>query len=465
MRKLSSILTMFLVLCLTVGGVSAAWVYSTGAVEALKDLLASVTMGTWKFTYTISFVNDGELLYSVTVDQGKGYTIKDADTVAAQNKLQQQTGFANYEIDHWMNAGSTAITGTEDGHTTDITVYPSFKGRFTATFVAQDGTILKWTTIPYTTKNNGSITIGDYSEVTNIASELAGWKQYNSETINSSGLSESEISIWGKLHNLEDLTFDYWQVQTKDNNGTITKKNIKDFNFSTLDRDITLYPVYTYKGDANLIPVDTDGDGEPNHYEVGGYSKPEGQDVVEIPSQVNGVEVTTINGNAFASYEGIHVVVIPKTIASTGNNIIAATQGLFGGGQEVSIYFQGTYSEWQTQEAQWGATWDTGLSETSRVYFLDNNGKVDLSQGYLTPNVNWITKAVTWSSQTAITQALIQEKYEKSCTTCSSTHETVNGIVERRPDYIYWGKEDGTAYFHIDFKTNGQYIESANPNP
>ena len=47
MRKLSSILTIFLVLCLTVGGVSAAWVYAGGAVEALTDILASVGMGTW----------------------------------------------------------------------------------------------------------------------------------------------------------------------------------------------------------------------------------------------------------------------------------------------------------------------------------------------------------------------------------------------------------------------------------
>ena len=126
MRKLSSVLSIILAVCLTIGGVSAAWVYAAGPIaDAIENFTAS--MGEWNFNYIISFVNNGQELHRIEVESGKGYTITDADTAVAQAALNKQSGFENQEIDYWMNVASTKIEYIEEGNTANVTLYPSFK--------------------------------------------------------------------------------------------------------------------------------------------------------------------------------------------------------------------------------------------------------------------------------------------------------------------------------------------------
>ena len=128
--------------------------------------------------------------------------------------------------------------------------------------------------------------------------------------------------------------------------------------------------------------------------------------------------------------------------------MLATKQTWFGdAGDTITIYYKGTYSDWLKNEPNFGSAWDTGISSSSRVYFLGENGKVNPKQGYLTASVDTFgNRAVTWSTQKTIDQAYINDMYTKKCTGCSSDHSDIGG---KRPDYIYWGEEDGSAAITI----------------
>lgn len=434
MRKISSVLSLILAVCLSIGGVSAAWAYAAGAVEeVIQDLVA--TMGEWEFGYTISFVNNGaNLVDPVRVtDNTTEFVIMKQDVTGVDNVVNASAKTAaqnaetemgqGFEFSHWINAGSTRIDSIPADNTENITLYPSFVGVYTAMFVDHDGNILAWDT--FTANNTG------YNKIKGMG-------------------TDSLAPDMG-----DDFEFNYWEVHETDNEGNTTDSyKLTELSGTTFGRtDITIYPIYTFKGDVNLIPIDSNGDGNTDSYQVGGYGDAGAMDLVEIPSEVNGLPITSIADNAFASYDGVHAVVIPNTITSTGNNILANKQSSwFDAGDTVTIYYKGTYADWLINEPNFGNAWDTGISSSSIVYFLGENGKVDPTQGYLTASVangslwNQGDRAVTWSAQNTINQNYINTMYTKQCNCSEGDHDYgITAVYDRIPDYIYWGAEDGSG--------------------
>ena len=349
MRKISSVLSLILAVCLSIGGVSAAWAYAAGAVEeVIQDLVA--TMGEWEFGYTISFVNNGaNLVDPVRVtDNTTEFVIMKQDVTGVDNVVNASAKTAaqnaetemgqGFEFSHWINAGSTRIDSIPADNTENITLYPSFVGVYTAMFVDHDGNILAWDT--FTANNTG------YNKIKGMG-------------------TDSLAPDMG-----DDFEFNYWEVHETDNEGNTTDSyKLTELSGTTFGRtDITIYPIYTFKGDVNLIPIDSNGDGNTDSYQVGGYGDAGAMDLVEIPSEVNGLPITSIADNAFASYDGVHAVVIPNTITSTGNNILANKQSSwFDAGDTVTIYYKGTYADWLINEPNFGNAWDTGISSSSIV--------------------------------------------------------------------------------------------------
>ena len=161
MRKLSSLLSLFLVVCLFVGGASATWIYATGPIaDFIEDL--QISMSEWDFGYTVSFVNNGELLLKdnptykdknpltwqpgtelvIMKSTGTGITnvINDV-ALAAATEAAQEMG-SGFVFSHWINAGSTRIDSIPADNTEDVTLYPSFVGIYTAIFVDKEGDIV-----------------------------------------------------------------------------------------------------------------------------------------------------------------------------------------------------------------------------------------------------------------------------------------------------------------------------------
>ena len=251
--------------------------------------------------------------------------------------------------------------------------------QYTATFVDQAGNVLAW---DHFTNNN-------YSNIISLGNTTVP-------------------------PTVEECAFDYWQVRVT-KNGTTTTTKLSEYKF-TDGVDVTIYPVYTYHGDVNLIPVDNNRDGITDEYHVGGYSNPNGQSMVEIPDYVNGNPITAIVANAFSSDDGVHSVVIPNTVITVGDNVLADDWGFLDSGETVTIYFEGSYNEWIAKEAAFNSDWDDGISESSRIFFL-KDGKVDTTQGYMKATKSG--SSIKWS-QATITDALVTE-YTGHCDCSIST--------------------------------------------
>jgi hypothetical protein len=165
------------------------------------------------------------------------------------------------------------------------------------------------------------------------------------------------------------LEFDYLEVHLTDNDGKVTSKDTYNKNsFAGYTKDVTIYPVYLFKGDVNLIPVDSDADGIINYYEVGGYSDPNGQALVEIPASVNGIPIKQINQNAFSSYDGVHSIVVPNGVKIQKNAFTSGPK--FGSGEEITIYFEGTKAQWDAITKK--SNWDSYTGEYT-VYCSDTS--------------------------------------------------------------------------------------------
>ena len=121
---------------------------------------------------------------------------------------------------------------------------------------------------------------------------------------------------------------------------------------------------------------DTNGDGITDIYHVGGYSNESGQALVEIPGRVNGIYITEITGDSFSSYDGVHSIIIPKDIIYIGDNAFAEEWGTIDSGETITLYYGGSYAEWIAKEASFGSNWESGISSSTRIFFLNGGNTV-----------------------------------------------------------------------------------------
>ena len=354
--------------------------------------------------YKIEYINN-----SVVLDTRYVYD----NTVAVSTENTYAAGLAEADmnddsdqqfiVSHWINAGTTRVDIIDAENTEDVVLYPAFGGVYTAIFVDQAGTILDWCTF----------TQDDQSEFADTR-------------------SNAEEALKASLPS--DLALDYWEIRVTNDDGETTNRYTltDDFDFSQLTSNVTIYPIYTYDGDVKLIPVDDDGDGDTDYYQVGNYSNPDGQALVVIPGVVNGVPVTEINANAFSSYDGVHSVEIPSTVTTVGNNILAEAWGWGNNGETVTIYYAGSRADWEAKEQSFDANWDSGLGGDSRIFFLNGTDKVDLTQGYLQANVtgSGSSKSLTWTANETVTDDIVTEYTGYCDCELATTGDTAHTYVD-----------------------------------
>lgn len=425
--------------------------------------------------YTIEYINNSHVYDTRYVYNNESAVETKNDTAAGL--IAADMGDL-YEVEYWINTGSTQMDEIAAGNTADVILYPSFKGIYTAIFVDLDGNIVTWT--EFKTDN--------HETVENIATNL-------------STTATDELPV--ALPEVENCTFTpgtaNWEVHTvtTNENGTTTTEKFpySEYDFSQA-QNITLYPLYMYNGDVQLIPVDNNGDGITDEYQVGGFKDPDAPtNLVEIPESVNGKNVTSINANAFSDYDDLHAVKIPSTVETIGSKILPGEENI-SGRQTVTIYYEGTPAQWKTNmdalyrgntgyealntnisttaTTNFASNWDAGLGAGSRVFFLNEQGKVDLSKGYwelyrystgitsaeytwvfhdhaytqaamencATPGMKYHKEFVdNWFSDDII-DAEAMTDYDGACT-CNSC----NGAT--RPDASYWTEEATTSTFGL----------------
>ena len=370
-----------------------------------------------EYIYSITYINDNKVLATTYVgDNTSVFVLKDDPRYAtAQEAAKKWVTDQGYDVEFggWVNAGSTKVTEIPAGNTENIKLYPYFNSPYTARFVDQNGNILAWCLF--------------HSEKTD-------------------DLENTRLLAESKLVFDEGFSLDHWEVHITDDNGnTTTKETYASSNFASYTTDVTVYPVYKFNGDVNLIPVDGDGDGDIDYYQVGGYGKDTGeQELVEVPGMVNGVPVTTINADAFSSYDDLHSVRIPGTITTINSQSFTANQGSSWNPARdtVTLYYEGTpeqmrqymdvfyknknkYVEkngliYETEDSYvdkkiatiFMDSWDNNMGNGSRIFFLDANGKVDNTKYWeLNSDFVWVYHEHAYSYEAAKTCALGEESH------------------------------------------------------
>ena len=334
--------------------------------------------------YTITYINDGEVLNVVYVSEEEAAAVVSTDNEAAKDLVlkwaEQNIQGGTIAFGGWMNAASIKLASIDAGNTKDVVLYPFFNSPYTATFVDQDANILAWC------------------------------------LFNDSDVSRLSGAFEQATANLPKLDGDYelinWKVKGTDKkdkevNATLPLTPSKnDLNAFTGYKDVTITPHYRYKG-ADLIEVIDELTGETISYQVGGYTDGVGSTIVEIPAYVNGKPVTTVNEDAFSSYDDLHSVRIPSTITRVNFQSFTAdtpdtwNPSTWGDQRDtITIYYEfdpANPNKWNDamtaynnrgnnydadEKAMLASGWDNMMGEGSCVFFLDANGKVDLSKGY-----------------------------------------------------------------------------------
>ena len=321
------------------------------------------------YAYTIQYIVGDKVVAETFVDSNESnyVIINDSNYSAVQSAAETwvtSQGFNDVKFGGWVNAGSTKVTEVSAGNTENIKLYPYFNKTYTARFVDQKGNVLAWCL-------------------------------FHEEKID-----ELETTRQIAEENLmfdEGFSLDHWEVH-------ITDEAPQDYNvndFANYTADVTIYPVYKFNGDVNLIPVDDDGDGDTDYYQVGGYGANTGeQELVEIPGAVNGVPVTEINADAFSSYDDLHSVRIPATITTISSQSFTANQGSSWNPKRdtVTLYYEGDPATWKVAMEKYNSkdysgilkeNWDNNMGDGSRVFFLDDNGKV-INTMYWELNDEWV---------------------------------------------------------------------------
>ena len=322
--------------------------------------------------YSVTYVNDGQVLDIIYVTDNKN-AVDVANDQA--KKLVLEWAVKNIEggtiaFGGWMNAASIKLTEIPKDNTKNIVLYPYFNSPYTASFVDQNGNILAWCLF------NDS----DVSRLQDAFDE-----------------AKKNVPNPG-----EDFKLIHWKITGTDTKGkevntTILPDNTNWESFKGY-KDVTIAPHYRYNG-VDLIEVYDELTGEIDHYQVAGYTDGVGSTIVEIPGYVNGKPVTTINADAFSSYDDLHSVRIPGTITQINSQSFSADTpdiwnkpGTWGEQRDtITIYYDGDPAVWNEAMKKYNnkdysgmlkTSWDNMMGESSCVFFLDENGKVDVSKGY-----------------------------------------------------------------------------------
>ena len=239
-------------------------------------------------------------------------------------------------------------------------------------------------------------------------------------------------------------------LNTANNNNTDPNYVYEWDDYVTLMKNATGNVVvslkHRYKGTAMLTPT-YDAYGNILSYSVSGSeitnaSSEEEQInnlLVSIPGSIDGVPVTSITAGAFANFSNLHAVVIPREVgslegvASMGSDAFSNDSlSIFSQGQTITIYYEGSYNEWQSLVNKAASGWDDGLSKNTCIFFLNGGDKVDSSQGYMKRTTNWAGVPNGWEHKTSLDSGF-NSTYTGTC----DCKEFCNG-EKTRPDAIYW---------------------------
>jgi hypothetical protein len=400
-KRMKPLICVAVCLVIVISSFVAAPVYSKYIIEGVGDLLHSIVSGP---KLTVTFKNGDEIVNVITVDYNEVITINHdrPDNITPPE--------ADAEWQGWVNALGVAVPNT-----VKITKNVVFNAKWNLTdyyvyYLDLDGNIVHEEKI---NKSNQSVDI-DSNDQTKLNGLLTSME---------SSLNTAEITDYGLKFSLK------WKDYSIPN--PVANVYVSpDISFGAGENADTSIKI-TPQVDSNGNIIDANGDGYPDGLIVSGASFSDNNMDISIPNQIAGIPVISIADNAFAGFDNLHVVRIPKSVTVIGADAFSgASLGLFQGGETITIYYEGSKAEWDAITKASG--WDDGLSESTNIFFLNGGDKVDSSQGYIKRTTSWLGVPNGWAHDSTLESSF---NYDYTAP-CNCGIDGCNG--NPRPDAKYW---------------------------
>lgn len=322
-------------------------------------------------TYTLNEnISSGEMLinfdfkpviYTITYMNGNEQYAVDCITDNTIEYYVRESGPDNGGLPfaYWLNANAEAVYYYSAGNTNSYTLSAKWDSIYQIMFVDNDGNIVYQESFK--------------SSATKLSSE-------------GQAIVDAKLAEYAQAAAAQDMSVKWDNYKIEGATGNITVRLI-----------------YTYTGNLNLIPIDSDGDGITDYYRVEAVDTL--NNPTKIPGEVNGIPVEIIaklyknennfdygsgvqnitigegvkriDGNALAYTSSLSTVSLPSTLEYLGKNTFSRN---FGSDiKVVTINFNGTMAEWQEIVNNSHDEWHNGLKEDSRVVCTD--GYFELERG------------------------------------------------------------------------------------
>ena len=362
--------------------------------------------GVTEAKYTITYMDRGEILY---VDYVANNTSDYTDIWSIDNAGKDANG--NKALG-WVDANNNPFTKVQAGNTANIIVYPDWPNEYVVRCIDTKGNVAYYNFI-----TEGTTTESEYGA---IATEIN--------------------NLLATIQNEVDASKKAVLIKWKDASGTLYESITVDYIKNAKSDIILTATPELVEGSISLKAIYDETTGELVAYELTKIVADDDNINVVIPDYIGTTPVTTISSDAAAGFANLHVVTIPVTITNVGSNAFAEKWGWNNrSGETITFYYEGSYNDWITNgmneldDACWA-----GLGSGSRIFFLNNTNKVDLSQGYLEYKTGgFIIQSYGEWTYTAQVPESMRSEYNKACD-CDSC----NGA--QRPDSNYWTTDPTT---------------------
>lgn len=295
--------------------------------------------------YTVTYIDHGEVLYvDYVADNSEAHTLRTVPEGA----------------DYWVDANGVKKTNVDSGNTANVIVYPEWTNEYVVRCLDTNGEVAYYAF--YTSSSSEDEKSAIATEINNTLTAI-----------------QNEVDATQKVIVIK------WKKSTDDS-------LVTSISASDLTGELVLTATPELKeGSIAMTPVYDETTGELVSYSVTSVVADDSNKNVVIPAYIGTVPVTTISNGAAAGFDNLTAIRIPATVTYIGDNAFAEFGGILGiDRQTITIYYEGDPDTWASYMAEdkaddythLSAKWDEATGEGSRVFFLDANGKVDLTKGY-----------------------------------------------------------------------------------
>ncbi len=306
-----------------------------------EEILINYVFDTVK--YTITYLDDNEIwAIDCIIDNGQEYRVKQVDDA---------------EFVGWMNANAVIVQSYPKGNVNSYTLSAKWAEKYLIMFVDENGTVLYEEVF---SENSTALSSAGQQKVNELLAQL------QAEAV------KDDMSVAWSSYDIKNAT-----------------------------SDIVVHPIYTYTGMLRFTPVDKDGDGITDCYQIDAVSQL--KDPVKIPGEYRGLPVevvnklyknegnfdfgagiktieigegvTTLNHNSLAYTSDLTTVKLPNTLKYMNKN--AFSRNTIGDQKKLTIEFNGTMAEWKQIVGNSHGEWHNGLKDGSMVKCSDGYFELD----------------------------------------------------------------------------------------